>query len=179
MGQFCTGFFTCMPVADNCEGNFVRWLLSISPKLTEGVGQDLWAISHLLLFGTQQDVCCHLRGLFLCLRAHSLTRPSSFGQLSLLQGVLLPWADICLLGCHSSILSSLWNLFGRLSFTHVLAIDQLANWSCVHEVFSTFSPLDFRLHFILLKLHSTLLIRFVVSHLSLLSQWTVVQPLQG
>lgn len=126
-----------------------------------------------------QDVCCHLQGLFMCLRAHSLTRPSSWGQHSLLQGVLLPWAAICLLGCHSSILSSFWNLFGRLSFTHVMAIDQLTNWSCVHEVFSAFSPLDFRHHFILLKLHSTLLFHFVGSHLSLLSQWAVVQPLQG
>lgn len=52
-------------------------------------------------------------------------------------------------------------------------------WSRVHEVFSPFSPLDFRHHFILLKLHSTLLFHFVGSHLSLLSQWPVVQPLQG
>ena len=135
--QFCIGCFTCMPVADNCKGSFVRWLLSISPKLTEGAGQDLWAIFHPLLFGTQEDVCCHLRGLFLCLRAHSMAGASSFGQHSLLQGVLPPWADICLLGCHSSILSSLWNLFGGLSFPHVMAVDQLAN--CGH-VFTRSSP---------------------------------------
>ena len=176
--QFCIGCFTCMPVADNCKGNFVRWLLSISPKLTEGAGQDLWAIFHPLLFGTQEDVCCHLWGLFLCLRAHSMAGASSFGQHPLLQGVLPPWADICLLGCHSSILSSLWNLFGGLSSRDGnRSASKL--WSRVHEVFSPFSPLDFRHHFILLKLHSTLLFHFVGSHLSLLSQWPVVQPLQG
>lgn len=65
---------------------------------------------------------------------------SSFGPRSLLLGAWLPWADICLPGCHPSVLSSLWNLFGGLSFSHVMTVDLLENCGPVFS--SSPSPLQ-------------------------------------